>query len=74
MLPTVIFQQAFQRVVTIAAARRARTDKIKWVGGSNPASGPYRASERARLLALAAESRVKVLSGRPSSSTTPKPP
>ena len=49
-----------QRIVTIAAASRARVDKIHWIGGSNPASGPYRASQRARVLALAADGLVKV--------------
>ena len=49
-----------ERIVTIAAPGRARTDKIQWIGGSNPASGPYRAAQRARLLELAADGRLSV--------------
>jgi NADPH:quinone reductase len=48
------------RIVTIAAAGRAKADKIQWIGGSNPASGPYRAAQRARLLELAAGGHLRV--------------
>jgi NADPH:quinone reductase len=43
------------RIVTIAAPARAKTDGLEWIGGSNPKSGPYRASQRERLLELAAQ-------------------
>ncbi|HYB85697.1 MAG TPA: NADP-dependent oxidoreductase [Streptosporangiaceae bacterium] len=49
-----------KRIVTIAAPGRAGADGIGWIGGSNPASGPYRASQRARLLGLAADGRIGV--------------
>jgi len=49
-----------ERIVTIAAPGRARTDKIQWIGGANPASGPYRAMQRAPLLELAAGGRLSV--------------
>ena len=35
-----------KRVVTIAAPHRAKSDGLQWIGGSNPKSGPYRASQR----------------------------
>jgi NADPH2:quinone reductase len=41
------------RVVTIADARRAKADGYVFVGASNPASGPYRARARSRILKLA---------------------
>ena len=41
------------RVVTIADARRANADGYVFVGASNPASGPYRARARSRILKLA---------------------
>jgi NADPH:quinone reductase len=41
------------RVVTIADARRARADGYVFVGSSNPASGPFRARARSRILKLA---------------------
>ena len=41
------------RVVTIAAAARARSDGYVFVGAANPESGPFRASARARIAALA---------------------
>jgi NADPH:quinone reductase len=44
-----------QRVVTIAAAPRAKADGYVFVGASNPASGPFRAAARARILKLAAD-------------------
>ena len=42
------------RVVTIAAAPRAKADGYVFIGSSNPASGPFRAAARARILELAA--------------------
>jgi NADPH:quinone reductase len=41
------------RIVTIAAAPRAKADGYVFIGASNPASGPYRASVRPKILALA---------------------
>ncbi len=41
------------RVVTIAAAPRAKADGHVFVGASNPASGPFRAAARRRILKLA---------------------
>jgi NADPH:quinone reductase len=41
------------RVVTIAAAARAKADGFVFVGASNPASGPFRARSRGRILKLA---------------------
>jgi NADPH:quinone reductase len=41
------------RVVTIAAAPRAKADGYVFVGATNPASGPFRASARRRILKLA---------------------
>jgi NADPH:quinone reductase len=41
------------RVVTIVDARRAKADGYVFVGASNPASGPYRARARSRILKLA---------------------
>lgn len=41
------------RVVTIADAPRAKADRYVFVGSSNPASGPYRARARGRILNLA---------------------
>jgi NADPH:quinone reductase len=49
-----------QRIVTIAAPKRAKSDGLQWVGGSNPKSGPYRASQRARLLQMAARGDIIV--------------
>ena len=42
-----------KRVVTIAAAPRAKADGYIFVGASNPASGPFRARARSRILSLA---------------------
>ncbi len=42
-----------RRVVTIAAAPRAKADGYVFVGASNPASGPFRARARSRILKLA---------------------
>ena len=41
------------RVVTIAAAPRAKADGYVFVGASNPASGPFRARIRGHILKLA---------------------
>jgi NADPH:quinone reductase len=41
------------RVVTIAAAPRAKADGYVFVGASNPASGPFRARTRSHILKLA---------------------
>jgi NADPH:quinone reductase-like Zn-dependent oxidoreductase len=41
------------RVVTIADAPRAKADGYVFVGASNPASGPFRAAVRSRILKLA---------------------
>jgi NADPH:quinone reductase len=48
------------RVVTIAAPGRAKSDGLRWIGGSNPKSGPFRASQRARLLRIAADGHLTV--------------
>lgn len=42
-----------KRVVSIAAAPRAQADGFVFIGASNPASGPYRARTRSRILKLA---------------------
>jgi NADPH:quinone reductase len=42
-----------KRVVTIAAAPRAEADGYVFIGASNPASGPFRARARRRILRLA---------------------
>jgi NADPH:quinone reductase-like Zn-dependent oxidoreductase len=47
-------------IVTIAAPRRAKSDGLQWIGGSNPKSGPYRASQRAPLLQMAADGHLIV--------------
>ena len=44
-----------KRVVTIAAAPRAKADGYLFVGAANPASGPFRAQARTRILKLAAD-------------------
>jgi NADPH:quinone reductase len=49
-----------KRVVTIAAAPRAKADGYIFVGASNPASGPFRAQARARILKLAADGALVV--------------
>jgi NADPH:quinone reductase len=41
------------RVVTIAAAPRAKADGYVFIGASNPESGLFRARARSRVLALA---------------------
>jgi NADPH:quinone reductase len=48
------------RIVTIAAAGRAKSDGLVWIGGSNPRSAPFRASQRARLLQMAADGHLSV--------------
>jgi NADPH:quinone reductase len=42
-----------QRVITIAAAPRAKADGFVFIGASNPESGPFRARARTRILTLA---------------------
>jgi len=42
-----------KRIVTIAAAPRARADGYVFVGAANPESGPFRAAARTRILKLA---------------------
>jgi NADPH:quinone reductase len=49
-----------QRVVTIAAPARAKSDGVQWIGGSNPKSGPFRASQRSRLLEMAGKGEITV--------------
>jgi NADPH:quinone reductase len=41
------------RVITIAAAPRAKADGYIFIGASNPESGPFRARARSQVLALA---------------------
>jgi NADPH:quinone reductase len=48
------------RVVTIAAAPRAKADGYVFVGASNPASGPFRAKARRRILQLAQDGTLVV--------------
>jgi NADPH:quinone reductase len=43
------------RIVTIAAASRAKADGYVFIGASNPASGPFRAQVRTRILKLAGD-------------------
>src|ERR1700761_4628867 len=43
-----------RRIVTTAAFGRAAADGFRSVGAANPASGPFRAQARARVIALAA--------------------
>jgi NADPH:quinone reductase len=49
-----------RRIVTIAARDRAATDGLIYIGSSNPASAPFRASQRSRLLQLAADGLIQV--------------
>src|SRR5580658_9942606 len=49
-----------KRVVTIAAAPRAKADGYVFVGASNPASGPFRARARSRVLKLAQDGNLVV--------------
>jgi NADPH:quinone reductase len=49
-----------ERIVSIVAADRARSDGFLSIGVSNPKSGPYRATQRMRLIQLAAEGRLEV--------------
>jgi len=48
------------RVITIADARRAKTDRYVFVGASNPASGPFRARARSGILNLAQDGELVV--------------
>jgi NADPH:quinone reductase len=48
------------RIVTIASPVRAKSDGLQWIGGSNPKSGPFRASQRARLLQMAADGHLTI--------------
>jgi NADPH:quinone reductase-like Zn-dependent oxidoreductase len=48
------------RVVTIAGAPRAKADGFVFVGASNPASGPFRARARRRILKLAQDGNLVV--------------
>jgi NADPH:quinone reductase-like Zn-dependent oxidoreductase len=48
------------RIVTIASPGRAKSDGLQWIGGSNPKSGPFRASQRARLLQMAADGHLTI--------------
>jgi NADPH:quinone reductase len=43
-----------RRIVTTAAFGRAAADGLRSIGAANPASGPFRAQARARVIALAA--------------------
>ncbi len=49
-----------KRVVTIAAAPRAKADGYVFIGASNPASGPFRARARSRILKLAEDGNLVV--------------
>ncbi len=49
-----------KRVVTIAAAPRAKADGYVFVGGSNPESGPFRARARSGLLKQAQDGELVV--------------
>jgi NADPH:quinone reductase len=49
-----------QKVITIADAPRARADGYVFIGASNPASGPFRAKARSRIVALAAAGQLIV--------------
>jgi len=51
------------RVITIADARRAQADGYVFVGSSNPASGPFRARARGRILKLAQDGDLVVPMG-----------
>jgi NADPH:quinone reductase len=48
------------RIVTIAAMRRANEEGIRVIGGSMPASAAFRDEARARLIALAGEGKLVV--------------
>jgi NADPH:quinone reductase len=49
-----------ERIVTLAAVDRAKKEGITLLGASNPASGPYRASQRGRILQLAGDGKLEV--------------
>ena len=48
------------RIVTIAAMKRADEEGIRAIGGSMPASAAFRDQARARLIALAGEGKLVV--------------
>jgi NADPH:quinone reductase len=48
------------RIVTIVDARRAKADGYVFVGGSNPASAPFRESVAPRIVAMAASGELVV--------------
>jgi NADPH:quinone reductase len=48
------------RVITIADAPRAKTDGYVFIGASNPASGPFRASARGMIVRLADDGHLTV--------------
>jgi len=49
-----------KRIVTIAAAPRAKADGYVFVGASNPESGPFRAAARGQVLKLAQDGALTV--------------
>jgi NADPH:quinone reductase len=49
-----------RRIVTIAAAPRAKADGYVFVGAANPQSGPFRAAARSRVLKLAQDGALVV--------------
>jgi NADPH:quinone reductase len=49
-----------RRFVTLAAFRRAAEEGFVAIGAGNPASGPFRASARARIVAMAASGTLTV--------------
>jgi NADPH:quinone reductase len=49
-----------ERIVTLAAPKRAKEDGFKLIGGANPESGPFRAAARPRIIALAGEGSLRV--------------
>jgi NADPH:quinone reductase len=49
-----------RRFVTLTAFGRAAQDGFIAIGASNPASGPFRARARARIVALAADGKLEV--------------
>jgi NADPH:quinone reductase len=49
-----------RRVVSTAAFTRAKRDGFQIVGAANPKSGPFRAAARAKIIELAAQSKLTV--------------
>ena len=49
-----------RRIVSTAAFARAQVDGFQIVGAANPRSGPFRASARSRVIALAAAGKLSV--------------